>query len=427
MLLTCGAPVLAQIPIERPYRGLFGSAGGPVATHTFDLMASAVEAYDDDVLADTGSLETTSAPPVSGFFSMFTLAPSYQWLGTAGQINANFASTFAYYPHLDELRSVSRSAGFGVAWQFGSSRLLLNQDAAYSPSYLYWVFPSVDPLVPGTVPPPAPDYEVDGFSSFTYGTLVSFSRPISRRGSLSVDGHYRMADFSEASGQPDMNAFGFRGTFSHRFTRNTATRFGYSYRGGDVGGDDIRGQTEAHGVEFGTDYSKPLSATRRAVFGFSLGSSLVSATDAVALPGQDSRYFANGALSFGYQFGARWQTRAIYRADLQYVPELTEPLLTNGLTAVVDGLLTQRMDFLASGSYSNGSSALSQDAATLDTYTVNLRVRHAISRNWAVYGEYLYYFYEFTARTPQSATVPPGIERNGVRVGLTMWLPLLRR
>jgi hypothetical protein len=289
------------------------------------------------------------------------------------------------------------------------------------------MFPNVETVIPGSVPPPAPDYEVDGYDSFTYGSMVSYSHPITRRGTLTIDSNYRMADFSEASGRPDMTSYGIRGAYSRRFSRNTSMRFGYSYRGGDVGGDDIRGQTAAHGIEFGTDYSKPLSATRRATFGFSLGSSAVSATETVSLPGQDSRYFANGSGSFGYQFNTRWQARAIYRTDLQYVPELSEPVLTNGFSAVVDGLLTTRMDFLASGSYSNGSSALSQDAATLDTYTANVRVRYAMSRNWAFYAEYLYYFYEFTQRTPQSATVPPGLERNGVRFGLTLWAPLFRR
>jgi len=97
------------------------------------------------------------------------------------------------------------------------------------------------------------------------------------------------------------------------------------------------------------------------------------------------------------------------------------------VTFALDALISPRMDLLATAGYSNGSSALSQDAATLDSYTADVRVRYALTRMWALYAEYLYYFYEFHSRTPLSATVPPGLERNGVRVGVTLWLPLLRR
>jgi hypothetical protein len=84
---------------------------------------------------------------------------------------------------------------------------------------------------------------------------------------------------------------------------------------------------------------------------------------------------------------------------------------------------------LVTGGYSNGTSALasSADAATLDTYTADVRLRYALGRSVALFASYLYYVYEFQARTPSSATVPPALERNGVRVGLTLWLPLLRR
>jgi hypothetical protein len=184
----------------------------------------------------------------------------------------------------------------------------------------------------------------------------------------------------------------------------------------------------AHGIDIGANYSRPLSATRRAVFGFTFGSSAISALQ-TAIPGQERLYRAHGNVLVAYQFNKKWQARANYRRELQYVPELAEPVFTGGFSGAIDALLTPRMDFMATAGYSSGSSALSRGAAaaTLETYTANVRWRFALTRTLAVYSEYIYYFYEFDARTPLTATVPPGLERNGVRVGLNVLVPMLRR
>ena len=45
----------------------------------------------------------------------------------------------------------------------------------------------------------------------------------------------------------------------------------------------------------------------------------------------------------------------------------------------------------------------------------------------ATYAEYVYYFYDFGDNVRLAPGVPSGLERNGVRVGLTLWVPALRR
>jgi hypothetical protein len=432
-VLASATPALAQPAIgERPFRGLFGSARGPVASQTLDFTASVTEAYDDDVLADTGTtFEPVGEERVSGFFT--SLAPSlrYQALGRTAQFNVNVASAFAHYPHLSGLRSISHSGAVGTAFQLGRTRLMFNQTMAYSPSYLYDLFPSVAEPAPGLAVPVGPDYDVGDSRSLSYATLVNASRPVGRRGTLSASANYSFADFQGVAAlrRPDVRAFGMGLSFARHVSRNTSLRLGYSYRGGDVGGDGIASKTVAHGLEVGTAISRPLSATRRATFGFTLGSSAVSAVEQTGVAGQDQRYRAHGNASFGYQFNTRWQARASYQRDLQYVPELSDPVFTDGFTVAVQALLSDRTDLMGTVSYSNASSALgsAQDAATVDTYTGDVRFRYALTRTWALYVSYLYYYYELTARTPSSAIVPPGLERSGVRVGLSLWLPLLRR
>jgi hypothetical protein len=94
---------------------------------------------------------------------------------------------------------------------------------------------------------------------------------------------------------------------------------------------------------------------------------------------------------------------------------------TDGVSATVKGLITPKMDFSAGVGYSSGAPAGIQSASTFDTYTASARVRQAISSTVAFYAEYLYYFYDFGV-TALPLGVPPSMERNGVRVGLTLWM-----
>ncbi len=47
--------------------------------------------------------------------------------------------------------------------------------------------------------------------------------------------------------------------------------------------------------------------------------------------------------------------------------------------------------------------------------------------NATVYGQYLYYFYDFQRNAQPPTGIPAGLERNSVRTGFTLWVPALRR
>jgi hypothetical protein len=206
--------------------------------------------------------------------------------------------------------------------------------------------------------------------------------------------------------------------------RNTSIRFGYNYRGGSrLGSVPV-----TNGVDFGVYHSRPLSPTRRASFGVTVGSSAINRARGLEAAETNRRlYRVHGDATAAYQFNARWQARASYRRELQYVPELVQSVFTNGIAFAIETLLTPRIDLTTAGGYSQGASPFSRDAIALNTYTANARLRFGLTRTLALYGEYLYYFYESQAGTPDSLTVPPDLERNGVRVGVTTWVPLLRR
>jgi hypothetical protein len=429
-LLGTAAAAFAQAPgSDRPYRGLFGSARGPVASQTWDVTATIVEAFDQDILAEGGSLFGPVGDPVGGYFTMLTAGSKYQSVRGATQWSANVASTFAYYNDLGDVRSISHTGAVGFGGELGRTRVLVNQALAYSPSYLFGLFPSVEEPAPGLPIPGAPDYQVDNEArSYSSSTMFSVSRPVTRRGRVTASAQYTYVDFQGAAvaRRPDVTSYSAQAGFSRNMSRNAALRFGYVFRGGDIGGG-TGSESTSHGIDIGAQYSRPLSATRRAFFSFTLGSSALDAAGEAALAGQNRLLRTHGSMSAAYQFSSRWQARGNYRRELQYVPEFAEAVYTDGIGLALDGLLSSRFDFLATAGYATGASPFSRDAITLKSYTGDVRIRFALTRTLALYAEYLYYFYEYQARTPLTATVPPSLERNGVRVGLSTWVPLLRR
>jgi len=233
----------------------------------------------------------------------------------------------------------------------------------------------------------------------------------------------------ESLNRHDASAYGLRGEFSRNLDRRTAVRLGYRYRRGDVGYgvSQTTRPTVENGLDFGLDYTKVLSATRQAVFGFSLGTSAVDLPEGSNLLVQGRLYRATGGATFGYQFGRSWQGRAVYRRGLDYVAELSEPVFSDSVSGAVDGFLTDRWTVSLSVGYSSGESAVLSNTSTFDTYTGSVKLRYAVSRMWATYVDYLYYYYDFRGRLQLPPGVPPTLKRNGLRAGLTLWMPAFRK
>ncbi len=88
------------------------------------------------------------------------------------------------------------------------------------------------------------------------------------------------------------------------------------------------------------------------------------------------------------------------------------------------GLVSRRVDFSVNASYFTGAVGLSHGAPRFDSFSVSARLRRALSRTLGVYVEYLYYRYEFEETAARPAGMPRLFDRNGARVGLSVWLPL---
>jgi len=129
----------------------------------------------------------------------------------------------------------------------------------------------------------------------------------------------------------------------------------------------------------------------------------------------------------GYQFRRTWTARGAYRRAFEYVPELADPVAVDGFSALLEGLLSRRTELHVAAGYSSGKSALQRNNLMFDTYTGNVRVRYGVTSLLALYGEYLYYYYDFREQFGLAPGLPRSLDRSAIRAGLTLWLPLLGR
>jgi len=357
----------------------------------------------------------------------------YGWEGRSVQVQAAGRSAVRYYAALDTIRTVSHSAAGAVSARLPArSAVRFTQTAAYTPSYLYGLFPGFETTTPVDALPPSPDYAVDGAESYAYGTGMTVIYNVLGKNSLSATVERQQSETRGGMGTlQDLDVYATESQYSRRVGRHTVASARYRYRVGDVAPGD--GATSGarmveHGVELGADYRRPLSATRQLTVEGRVGSAALLLPDGVrAVSVTRKPYRVLGDMAIGYQFKRTWRARATYRRSIEYVAGLAEPVSTDGMTARVEGWPARRIDVLASAGYSSGESTWNPSSMVFDTYTGNLKLRYVLTRVLSVYFEYLYYFYDFRGTMLLGPGIPRRLERNGGRAGFTLDVPALRR
>lgn len=428
-VIAFGVPVFSQSTgTFVPAGAVFGAADNRRVRHGLDVTVSVVEGYDSDTPADSGVSDVV----ITGPSIMLIGNTQYRWRRSRVQVGATGESVVRNYSRFEDANGVSYSAGAGLSARLdGRTTLFVNQTAAYSPSYLYMLFPGGAVRNPGDASPAAPDYTITHTDSYLYGTTLTVSRGLTTRSRLSATGDLQYTLFPSDPTR-DQNYRGIRGEYSRSVSKHMSLRAGYRHRTGRFW--QMTSQTleqpqvsgTEHAVDLGADWSRRLSATRGVTLGLTIGSSSMTTSALPVDAARAGRFVRLVAEASGnYEFSTNWTAGGTYKRGLEYVAPLGEPVLANGFSAELNGLIHPRVQVTASTRYSSGASALHRSALAYDTYGTELRLRYALARSWAIYGQYFHYFYDF--RQDPLRDMPPGLKRNGVRVGLTLWAPALRR
>lgn len=412
--VTCAAQA-AQGEVRRPYRALFG--GDPNDTTASSFSVNLMGAYDDNVRPTHG---VTADPRFddSGYLGGASASLILQRSGEKASFSLGASSSFRYYAAQQEFQSAAHGAFAQAGFRPG------NRTSVQFRGGFMWA-PLYSPLLSSTgfggdsINPAAPlELSGDYASSIRPATFTTggadASHALTRRASLKAGYSFHRSDYTEEGRSQRSDSV--RAGGSYRVTRYSSLQLNYSrtmYRL-DTGAP----RRDLHDFSGGIDYRRPLSFSgRRTTFTVTPGWALSERRGSL-------RLHASGSATLEHEIGRTWTAKAVYRRGIRFVDGVDAELLANSATAGVEGLLTR------SFSLSLGTQMVVSDktGGTRDytAYAGSVRGSYALSRNVSAYAQYIYFSYRFGDGMILPATVGRRLDRQGVRVGISLWTPILR-
>jgi hypothetical protein len=386
---------------------------------------TAVESYENNLLADATSVPS-SPYAADGAFSEFTPQVIFTRRGGRLQIAANANSNVRYYPALDRVLATNHSAEIDVVGQLTrADSLSVKQAASYAPSYLYGLLRAeLQPTI-GIGIPTGADYRISQ-TSFASTTSVDLTHTFTPRSTMTVDGGFMQTTFRHRQpGMFDMNTASGGARWDYAFDRRLTLRMGYTYRHSTYA--PTRKPIE-HDLDIGVVYTRPISATRHWRLGLSAGPALARGTLSEESVDSSDRphYRFQGNAFVERDLGRSWLARLDYQRGLSYVAGLTAPVYSDRANVETSGFLNRRTDVAFSAAVATGTLAQRLSPGQFTTYSGDAHLRFALTREWAVYLEALYYDYAFDQNLLLPGQ-PRTLSRAAARLGVTWWLPLRSR
>ena len=411
----------------RPYRGLFGGAGGTnpdTSTGTaaqleksLTAMASLGGGYDDNLLAQAsgnnrGTVNAAGAPP-SGQLVQGSVGLNYVYQSDELSLNASGGTMGSYYPSLDD-RFVRAAQGHLSVGKKLSTKTHVNASgtAAYQPFTLQLFLPDVQGDVRES---DSLDSFVTPESRMTYLANANLAHQLGRRTTLTALANYRTTERGESSGRLAHRGVGAQ--LSHNLARDLGVHAGYIYSEARL----TDGRTiPNHILRVGIDYNRPLSLSRRTTLAFRTGSSVVETHDAM-------RLHAIGDVSLNHEIGRTWEATAMYSRRIVYYETWDEPTLANIARASLGGLFSRRVQFTAGMAYTSAGVGARSGAPRYETFQSGAALNFAISRFMSSGVTYAYYRHRAREAVPLPEDFPRQLDRQSIQAFLNVWVPLMQK
>lgn len=449
LVLCLAAPAHGQLintgdSSNRPFRPLFGgaSADGPQGPQSLILTASVFGGYDDDIFArgTTPGSSGPGRPRVAGQFIGSQASLNYQRRFATATLTGSAATANRYVSDTGDFLNTFAAASVGIQGSASArTTYMANQSVGYRPFFTPSTFPApstVGPSVGGELEGADPN-QVGGLESpddFTvasdrdglrYSSSGELRRRITARSSMEFRGQYAVASFQSQ----DLRAVENRrwlgsGTYAYDLTRYLSARLGYGYRSFNTRAEGAAGN---HDINVGLLFNRPFRiGTARTVFSFTTGSTILRRERLAGdNPGNSRLVFRGiGTATLAHSFTSAWQGNISYAHSVGYVDGFTEPVEGDRVVASLGGLLTSALDLSFSAGYSSGAIGLRE--RNFNTTLASARLRYALHSKVALFAQYFYYQYSYADGVAENLLATPELERQGVRAGLTLWLPVMR-
>jgi hypothetical protein len=410
-------PAAAQTTNDRPFRGLFGSAKS--GRQQVALTVSVFEEYGSETGATSDQAFGIESPVTyQGLFTGIHSDLTFTRHDPGLTLSLRGGGTMRYYPELRRYAPVRYRGDMGLSAGLGPRRhttVRIESNVEYTPYYRLSLLPDLPALL-GDDSVVGADFRDDALfkqQAYIYNASINEEQRLSSRSSVFFSQGYRYADFTD--GGPGVRDLRAGAGYSYRINRDVAVRMAYEYRRGTYGWPGQTSAIQTHNIDAGIDYQRAL--THQTTFSFETGSSLMS--NAV----DRRQYRMVGSAVLRHRMARGWAVNVEYRRGLELLEGAAQPFFSDTANLGLSGYIGRRVDLLASGGYSFGNIGFGQDR--YQHVQGSFRVRMALSRYLAMDAQYLYYHHDLGAVFffPQ---FPPRIDRQAVRVNMTLWLPFVR-
>jgi hypothetical protein len=261
--------------------------------------------------------------------------------------------------------------------------------------------------------------------SLSSNSSVSLDRRWSRDDSTSLAYSYRTQHFT-GEDYGDNRSHEVATAYRRRLASGVRARVEYRYTNLEY--DDYNGTVRPlreHRIEAGPDVEKALSRRRHLTLSLAAGAIHVESVSSTTR----LRYTAwvptgSGSLKLGVS--PTWSIDGGYRRDFSLLQGVTDEVYTTD-TAFLNtgGPITGHMDLRMGATYGNWKTPIASGVSDkLDVYGASLQLRVLVTRNLAATAGYYYYHQRFSNPGALPAGFPAKYDRNAVRVGITLWVPL---
>jgi hypothetical protein len=437
----------AQAPRERPMDPLFGgNALNPAVTETLDANLSVAGGTDDNVGLALGTDDGrvglgASFASLDGGLTYSTRRRRSEF-GASGSVSVR--RLFGQGVRTSE--APSYSGGLGLALQTSQrTRFRVDQSVSWSPYYDFGLLMDLQESPLGAAAATRADNAAVEARTLRTATEAAFEQELSER--LSYRLEYRLQQVDVARGQfTDAGALvqhKAAARLMKAMTANTTLRLGYGFESAPdaviFGSREIDRSLRAgnnHSIDLGVDFARPLTLGRRTTLLFGIGSAISSSRGPLQGAVDSTGTFVDkpttdigliGRVRLDQVVGGGWTVAAGFERSADYVEVLNSTVFSDAIGLDVTGLISRRVEVVSSVDYgrTNGQYALGGDH--FYTGRANFMVRAAATQLLALFGEFSYYSYQFDEQFPLPEGFSSALKRRSVRIGATLWLPLLLR
>jgi hypothetical protein len=328
-------------------------------------------------------------------------------------------STLRYYQISQRLSTASFFGGSGMAVNVSTKlRVRGSVYGSYSPQFEFTIFPTANAELSGVAP--RLDYSLAVRDVINYQAGLGATYRASNRSALDL--MYGVGQMNFAGTEYRLSSRSYAGQYSRNLTQHATFVLGYGEQEGEyrVLSSPRRKLIRNRMLDAGVNYSRPLSFSRRTTLTFGSGSAMLDSEE-------ETFYTLIGNASLGHQIGRTVKLNLAYTRGLSLIGGFTEPLFADSVVASVEGSASRRVHLKTAADYSNGSVGFGSRGSPYTSYRGFASAGFALNRELSLFGNYFYYHYVFGERVSLLGGIPRRLDRHGVRAGLTLTLPILKR